>query len=115
VHIDTPALFDDASIDDDFSPGLEGLCEVVRTASDPLALATLAELLEHPHPSIRSAAAEALARLSPKDLDLRRQLSPRAAARVRTAMGWTKSRPTRKARGALAASRDQGDEEESDE
>ena len=115
MHIDTPVLFDEIPSDDDFTAGLEEMYEVIRTTTDPLALATLAELLEHPHPSIRSAAAEALDRMHPKELDLRRQLSPGAAIRVRKAMGWTRTRSTRKARKSLVEPRGHGGGDEEDE
>jgi hypothetical protein len=98
-------LFDAMPYDDELTPGLEEMIEVIRRTTDPLALPALAELLEHPHPSVQSAAVEALVMLGPSGHAIRRQLDRRAAARVRDALGWGRGRPTREARAALRASR----------
>jgi hypothetical protein len=98
MYTDTATLYDDIPSDDDLTPGLEDMTEVIRTTSDRLALPALAELLEHPPPAVRAAAVEALGTLRPSPLELRRQLSPRALARVRNALGEQRTRVTRKAR-----------------
>jgi hypothetical protein len=116
MHDRDELLFDGMPYDDDLTPGLEEMIEVIRRTTDPLALPALAELLEHPHPSVQSAAVEALLMLGPSSRAIRRQLDRRAAARVRDALGWGRVRPTREARAALRSSRgcdaDDGDDED---
>jgi HEAT repeat protein len=111
MHIDTPFLLDDAFCDDDLMPDVSETVDAIRTTNDPLALGALADLLQHPHPSVRAAAVEALRGLRPSSLELRRQLSPVAAMRVRDALGIERTRKTRKARAALVAR----DDDETDE
>jgi len=103
---------DDLTTDDDRVSGIDDLIDVLATTLDPLSLDTLAELLLHPDGRVRSAALEAIERLRPSNLELRRQLTPSAFRRVRRALGWAKTRPTRKARATLAATRPPEDEEE---
>jgi HEAT repeat protein len=100
MRLDTPFLLDEAISDDDFMPDMSETVDAIRTTTDRFALGALAELLRHPHPSVRSAAVEALRSLRPSSLELRRQLSPVEVMRVRDALGLERTRKTRKARKA---------------
>lgn len=107
------SLFDDvlfdttpADDDDDVSPGLSQMIDVIRCTRDPLALPALADLLRHPHPSIRGAAVEALETLNPSSVAIRRQLGASDAGRVRAVLGRTRTSKTRHARATLRRCRD---------